>query len=266
MNIQYENKKLKTNYFLYEIVHHCNLNCKGCDHCAPIAEEEYVDIKTYKKDLEQMKKHFDFIGSIGIMGGEPLLHPKLNEIIKITRKILKHTEILIFTNAIELKNQPKIFWETMKKEKALIVITKYNLNINYSEIEQIAKQYRVIILYENERKIKNEFHKICYNEQGTEDIEQSHRNCFHRQFCTTLENGKLYKCPIIPASRHFNTFFNKNIEVTDEDSINIHTKLKKEEIYNYFNKPINFCRYCNMNGRTIAQEWGISKKEITEWT
>ena len=249
MQVRYENKKLKIPYFLYEIVHHCNLNCKGCDHCAPIAEEEYVDLKTYKKDIEKMKKHFDFIGRIGIMGGEPLLHPNLNEIIRITRKILKNTQITIFTNAIEVMNKPKEFWETLKKENAMLVITKYNLKINYYEIELIARKYGVIILYENNLKSKNEFHKICYNENGTEDIEKSYKECYHGEYCATLENGYLYQCPIITASRHFNKYFNKNLIISDDDGINIHKRIKKEEIFNYFNTPMKFCRYCNMEER-----------------
>ncbi|MBQ8887474.1 MAG: 4Fe-4S cluster-binding domain-containing protein [Candidatus Gastranaerophilales bacterium] len=85
MGIELINNKLHLQYFLYEIVHHCNLNCKGCDHCAPIAEEEYVELKQYKNDL----KHFNEINAFAIMGGEPLLHPYINEIVKISRKILK---------------------------------------------------------------------------------------------------------------------------------------------------------------------------------
>ena len=265
MQVSYENNKLNIKYFLYEIVHHCNLNCKGCDHCSPIAEEEYVDIKTYKKDIEKMKKNFDYIERIGIMGGEPLLHPKINQIIKTTRNILKKTQILIFTNAIELRNQPESFWQTLKKEQASLVITKYDLKINYVEIELIAKKYNVIIFYENNLKIKDEFHKICYNEEGTEDILTSYKECYHGHYCPTLENGQLYQCPIIPATRHFNKYFDKNLEISEKDSINIHKKIKKEEIFKFFNSPINFCRYCNISGREKII-WGISQKEIKEWT
>ena len=89
MGIEIVNNKLNLQYFLYEIVHHCNLNCRGCDQCAPIADEEYVDLKQFENDLIKIKNHFHKIYSFAIMGGEPLLHPELNKILKIARKTLK---------------------------------------------------------------------------------------------------------------------------------------------------------------------------------
>ena len=117
MGIALINNKINMQYFLYEIVHHCNLNCKGCDHCAPIAEEEFVNLKQFENDLKKIKKTFNSINAFSIMGGEPLLHPQLIEIIKISRKILKKTVILIYTNGINLENQPEKFWEICKKNK-----------------------------------------------------------------------------------------------------------------------------------------------------
>ena len=63
-NIKLIDNKLSMNFFLYEIVHHCNLNCKGCDHCAPLAEKEFVSIETYRNDLIQLSKVFDEIRCI----------------------------------------------------------------------------------------------------------------------------------------------------------------------------------------------------------
>lgn len=57
MAIEQIKNKLKLQYFLYEIVHNCNLNCKGCDHCSPIADEEYVNLKQFKEDLKKLKKY-----------------------------------------------------------------------------------------------------------------------------------------------------------------------------------------------------------------
>lgn len=265
MAVRLADNKLQIDYFLYEIVHHCNLNCKGCDHCAPIAKEEYVDIKTFKKDIEKMKKIFHQINLFSIMGGEPLLHPKITDIIKIARKALKNTYISIFTNAIELEKQPPLFWETCRKYKIFIVVTKYKLNIDYAQIIKMSKAFHVAVFWESNRE-KEYFHEIKFNEKGNEDISKSDSNCFHKTFCYQLENGVLYKCPIIPASRHFNLFFDKNLTVSKKDGLNIHKRLKKEKIIEYFEKPVPFCRYCNMSEREEDKEWGISKKEITEWT
>ncbi|MBQ8887473.1 MAG: hypothetical protein IJY61_07230 [Candidatus Gastranaerophilales bacterium] len=76
----------------------------------------------------------------------------------------------------------------------------------------------------------------------------------------------MYKCPLVPASRHFNKYFNKNLIITTRDGLDLSKKLKHEEIVEYFEKPILFCKYCNMEDREENKKWGISKKEITEWT
>ena len=51
------------------------------------------------------------------MGGEPLLHPKLTEIIDATRKILPSTRILLFTNGILIDKLNPNVWEILKKNK-----------------------------------------------------------------------------------------------------------------------------------------------------
>lgn len=266
MQVELVGSKLKIKYFLYEIVHHCNLNCKYCDHCSPIAEQEFVDLKQYKNDLKKIRKTFNIIQSMGIMGGEPLLHPKFLEILKISRKILPYTALLIFTNGICLKDKDDKFWKLCGKLGVNIVITKYKLDINYKEYEEKALSYHVPLFYENRNKLKDEFNKIKFDLSGQMDKVDSHNNCYHAQFCPTLENGILYKCPIIPASRHFNKYFNKNMIITVSDGINLYNKNSKEAILKYFKEPLLFCRYCDVKERNNAKKWEISKKDIKEWT
>ncbi len=265
MGITLINNKINMQYFLYEIVHHCNLNCKGCDHCAPIAEEEFVNLKQFENDLKKIKKTFNSINAFSIMGGEPLLHPQLIEIIKISRKILKKTVILIYTNGINLENQPEKFWEICKKNKIEIILTKYKINLNIENIFKLAEKNNVKIFIEKNKE-KEFFHKIKFNLDASENEYNSYKDCYQGHVCHQLENGILYKCPIVPAARHFNKFFNKDMIISENDGLNLNKKLKKEDIIKYFENPIPFCKYCNIDDREENKDWGISKKDITEWT
>ena len=83
------------------------------------------------------------------MGGEPLLHPNLNEILKITRKTLKETNILLFTNALLLNSKNETFWNTLFEENVILVITKYSINIDLNLITNLANKHNVKIVYEN---------------------------------------------------------------------------------------------------------------------
>ena len=37
--------------FEYHLNDHCNLNCKGCDHFSPLAEEKFTNYEQFEKDM-----------------------------------------------------------------------------------------------------------------------------------------------------------------------------------------------------------------------
>lgn len=73
--------------FIVDIVDHCNLNCKSCGHFSPLAPMSFLDIKSFEKDLFRLNELLNGkIHCLELMGGEALLHPQLEDFIKITAK------------------------------------------------------------------------------------------------------------------------------------------------------------------------------------
>lgn len=108
--------KLKA--LIVNICDHCNLNCRGCDHFSPIADARFLDPKNIKKDLSQMRKILnEDVELVSVMGGEPLLHPQLDEILDAAREVFPHTDIWLSTNGILLLKQTDEFWNCCKKMK-----------------------------------------------------------------------------------------------------------------------------------------------------
>ena len=70
----------------FEVTHHCNLNCRGCNHFAPLSEKKFGDLEQFVKDLERIHQMVDQIGHIQLPGGEPLLNPELYRFIEESRK------------------------------------------------------------------------------------------------------------------------------------------------------------------------------------
>jgi hypothetical protein len=66
--------------------------------------------------------------------------------------------------------------------------------------------------------------------------------------------------------RHFNKYFNQNIPVTDDDSIDIYKAKSMREIVDFLNSPIPLCRFCKNMGAEIAGPWRKTQKTIDEWT
>ena len=89
-----------------QVCDHCNLRCAGCLHFAPLAPERFLDLGEYERDLRRLAAIEGFGGyfeSIVLMGGEPLLHPQVADVVSVTRAILPDENITLCTNGLLLK-------------------------------------------------------------------------------------------------------------------------------------------------------------------
>ena len=75
----------------------CNLNCRGCGHCAPIAETWFADGSSFRRDMDRLARLFSNIAVIRLMGGEPLLHPDAAWFFRVTRQAFPRAEIALVT-------------------------------------------------------------------------------------------------------------------------------------------------------------------------
>ena len=264
-------KKLRLFYFkkiskkfLFEVqlADHCNLNCIGCSHFSSVADEHFLDVENYKKDCERFAQLANKnVYMIHLLGGEPLLHKDIAEIMDITRKNFNNCIIKVVTNGITLDRMEPGFWESCKRNNVIISITVYPININVSKICQLSMQYGVKI----ERfgtDFTMEFRKDVLDPEGKQDIKDSFKKC--GPLCHQLYEGKLYMCRVPAYIKYVNKTFSKNLEVKTEDYIDIYKVKNSGALLKYLRKPIPFCRYCNKNA-TSSTIWRISKKEESEW-
>jgi len=250
-----------------DICSHCNLNCRGCDHFSPVAQPSFYDLVKFEKDIKRLYELFDDnIGCIKLMGGEPLLNPDVLKYCEITRKYFKNSPIKIVSNGILIDKQSSEFYEKIHDLNIIIEYTKYPINLNYEEFENIAKKYNICIRTFSRctEEIKTSY-KIPLDLEGKQNIKENFANCFHAKNCLFLKYGKLYTCTVAPSIEHFNKYFNKNIPLSENDGIDIYKVKDKKTILKFLARPIPFCKYCNVKGRTFKNEWGISKKDINEW-
>jgi len=103
-------------FFEVQLADHCNLNCASCSHFSPIADEHFLDVDTYKKDCARFAELAGkYVRRIHLMGGEPLLHKNIVDIIEITRSNFKKSIIIIVTNGILLDRMGGNFGMPVKK-------------------------------------------------------------------------------------------------------------------------------------------------------
>ena len=120
--------KLRTFLVQLEIhlADHCNLNCVGCTHFSNISEAKFVDARMLENRFDRLNKLVGYIYDVRILGGEPLLHPDIIDILKITRKKFPFSKIELYTNGLLLDKMPKDFFLVCKKNKIGIYVSKYS--------------------------------------------------------------------------------------------------------------------------------------------
>jgi hypothetical protein len=254
-------------YFVLNILDHCNLRCKSCDHFASIAEERYVSLDDIKKDLARMSKILNGeVKIIGVMGGEPLLHPQLKEILTSTRLFFPKTLIRLVTNGILLLRQNEGFWQTCRDQNIVIVNTKYPINLDYQAIKEAAAMHGVMFEHFSPTgEITKTSYKAPLDIEGRLDSRKSFIGCFHANMLPLLMEGKLYPCTVAPNVRHFNKRFGTNMKLKDGDFLNIYRVEKASELFKFLSSPKPFCRHCDVSNRSYGYKWERSRQKISEW-
>jgi len=98
-----------------EITNACNLSCSNCTrfvghHRKPF----FMDLGTCEKALKSLE---GFPGFIGIMGGEPTLHPQFREICKLMQKLVPDkNQRELWTNGLNWDKYKEVIDETFYKD------------------------------------------------------------------------------------------------------------------------------------------------------
>lgn len=125
-----------------QVCDHCNLCCAGCLHFAPLAENRFLDLDAYERDLERLGSvdgvagYFD---SVVLMGGEPLLHPHVDRVVRTTRDRFPDEPIGLCTNGLLLRRMDDSFWSALAECDVLLGISPYPLSIDYEALADLAR-------------------------------------------------------------------------------------------------------------------------------
>jgi MoaA/NifB/PqqE/SkfB family radical SAM enzyme len=244
------------------------LNCRGCDNFSPLAKDVFADITVFERDCARLSElSGGRVREVQLLGGEPLLHPQVTAFIDIARKYFSSVPIKIVSNGVLLLNRKKEFWEHCRKNNIEIVVTKYPIKLDYKTIEQhVRKQGVRFDFYGSSGDVTKSMQCSPLDLSGKQDARDSFLRCSSANRCISLDNGKIYTCSLIPYVKYFNAYFGKNLAVTSADYIDIYEAKNMGEILNFLCKPVPFCRYCNKKGMIWDIGYGISKKELEEWT
>lgn len=259
----------KNNYHIEcNIDKHCNLNCKGCDHFAPVAEPELLSPEAFARDMAEIHRLYADKegGEFHLLGGEPTLHPEIVEFMRITRESLPKAKVIVDTNGTLLKRMSENFYEACRQYDVTISVTRYPIDVDYDALGKWIRKKGISYEYLGSSEGGRTLWKFPLDLTGSQNPSEMFHLCRNANTCWTLEKGRLYTCSIGPNMPVFERRFHKGIKLTDEDGIDIYKARDAEEIAAYLASPMPCCRYCDVKRRTYDHKWEVSRKSMNEWT
>jgi hypothetical protein len=265
---------VKNNLFVsLNIVGGCNLNCKSCKTFSPLAENNDIyELIEIENDVSRLKNLGVKLRGIMVQGGEPLLHPELLSVLMLCRREFPLTNIELITNGILLRTFSDSMWQKLRKLGITLLLSDYALGGGYflSNCETAEKQgvnYMTLSHTENVNSDNHDkmFVKWTLNFEKTAPAYNFY-NC--KKLCgeTTLflRKGRLYPCSVITFVNNFCKYFNKALQLTRDDYLEI-SHISDKDIYSFLVKRPNFCGYCDIEKNELVP-WGLSERDIAEWT
>ena len=232
----------RLDYFEYHVSWHCNLKCKGCIHFSNVAKEEFGDLEKYKCDIQRLKELYWGVGTIRIMGGEPLLNKNFLEFCIVSRNLFPDASIKVATNGLLI---PNLDTEVLK------VMSAYGIGFDITQYPptSILKEKIELKCMENDvvfgmTPLRDKFYDSS-NLKGDSNGELEWESCLSND-CHFLDNGHIAVCALPILYEKFKGILNVNMEICDEDIINIYDKeLDGFSLNERLSRPMPACRYCN---------------------
>ena len=247
------------------VTERCTLKCKKCAHACHL-----VDINTEDMSLEEAKRSadnffgaFNYVGEFVLIGGEPFLYKKLNELITyIGEKYRNKIDLFtITTNGTIIPQKETI--EVCKKYNVIIRVSDYS-----GTIPKLKKRYG--LLFETLKELpysvweKNEgawfdygFFDIILKDEKL--ILENFNNC--KTHCREIKGNKYYYCVMAHTVAQ-----NAGMDIGKDDYYLINDKLNRKELLEFdigYSKKgyMDMCSRCRGNK---ASEYLIAAAEQVE--
>lgn len=202
----YKEDKIYTISVNFSVTTKCTLRCEKCMALIPyVKEPRNIPLDEIKEDLDAYFKWVDYVGILGLGGGDVLINPQLAEILEYVCNTYvgrKANAVEIYTNAI-----------IMPSERILNICKKYNVIVRFTDYskeipgrqkidEMISILDRWSIRYD--RAVWDTWYDIGFPQEsngiiGSEALMAHYNKCIAK-LCMGIVQKKLYFCNLCGAA------------------------------------------------------------------
>jgi hypothetical protein len=180
------------------ICRRCVNSCAGCNHMSALALPPFnMPVSVLREDLLKFGQVAQ-IGKLSLLGGEPTLHPEIDEIIAAAQWTGVAGIVSLITNGQLLDRMSDTFWRLIRK----IELDVYPGKLTATQVAWVrdkAREHGIDLLVVQIGK----FYKCLRSgrEETPEQVQRRFDSCPTGHLCVCLDYGHVYRCPqasIIP--------------------------------------------------------------------
>lgn len=258
-------------YLDVHVTDHCNLRCRGCIHFAPLAERGFLDLNEYERDLDRLaaiEGLGDYLLTLMLMGGEPLLHPRLPQIVRLTRRYLPQATVALCTNGLLLKLMGEDFWSALAEADVQLRISPYPIRVDYRALADLAVSHGVQVRFAvditGHDLGKEAFLRLAVDPQGTSDPNHSFVRCPFGGRYLQLSQGAIWPCQMAAHHGTLARRFGLDLHASEDDRLPLDGLTTTDQIEAFRRSAHPMCRHCDNDALEMVT-WGRSKLDPAEW-
>ena len=256
-NRSWPSRRPLLHYVEFHLTDHCNMNCGGCTHFAPMADRWFADVGRVAADFARLKVLFRNIRHVRVMGGEPLLHPDCTRFLHVVREAFPNTRLELVTNGLLLGEQPESFWTACRETRTTISLSVYPpIRDRLDEISARCRSEDVAL----ETKNSSTFF-TRYVPEGNVDVQKAFRHCRGKSFfCPILREGRIYKCAMGCYAHYWNRAAPTPFPAEDGMPL---ADATGTGILLYLMRPMPACAHCATTTRYYP--WRNGAPKLEDW-
>lgn len=246
--IENDSRSEKFDWFGYIVSQICTLKCKNCcEHVPHQKDKGFEPVEKIIRDVKKIADSSKFLNFVELIGGEPFLHPHIEDLLEELLKLENIGYIKSFTNATVVPSDRAC--EIMKNPRFVLNVSNYEkvaqgklLENIFTTKEKLAK-YGIKYLHTTNYEWLD-FASFDLHKTDLDTIKQGFKECFI-SICHRVYKGKLYICPHQYAGIQLGKLKELPIETVDIHSMDNIELAQALEAFESIDFP-DACRYCKL--------------------
>lgn len=243
-----DNQRIRTESFEIHVAEHCNLKCRDCCNISPFNAKKFISLEEVTEIAQFVNQRFR-PDVFKIAGGEPTLHPQLDEILQIVKKTCPGTVLRVISNGLLLHRMSTEFWKNIDQLTISNYISAPVKPKLLDEIRRKAREHEVVLNI----KFVEQFNEIFVDDriEEKEKIRGIYDDCWMRHRCLIIRGGQFYKCTRAAYMNDFLSLKGKSATAgtstySEADGIDLNHPDFQDRALSYLNdaSPLLSCEYC----------------------